>query len=1045
MAEQVFYVEDHCCLKSDPSRLGIVERTVQDVDSHVPQPQRDYDEKITRHKDISATEFKAFMKTGIPTAGSVLVLWQDMGTELVPTTILSLVDRSILVGDVVKKNPQDAMSGTVVGTRVACTVAPFPIVQPLRQNQNGDPDSFTWTSIDELKNRVVVDPSSVLYTIPAEELCHAEKYGEGDLVIYRDWIGRVKEVHEKYHLILSDGSFVIPADSDELELVDLSGSDRIEVGSIVEVGKRNLRQGMFLHGAYNPLVDSHAIVVHVELDGLSVHWLCRRLDGPASRVNNEPPEDVEPEQIASSDFHHYDRSRCPRNSSQDSRDACCVDWIVGQKLRFKDPAGAALKYDGSTTTKLRSGEHKNHFHRTINTSTTHGYDLDVLVVLSTRTVVKVCWQDLTTSVHESTEVIPDINIEDESEVWPGEIVVSVQRKTPPREDHQFEFARVGVVQSVKAADRIANVRWLPHALVLYHNLVDLDDTYSGALLPGSTTGLRSDNDPVEEVSIYDIRIAPGINKRRGDFVMLHPPADGDLRINRSATLDWFGEVIDLGLDGLLTVRLGALDEVRDVCVAPEYATLAFSSDMVDESFSDGGSFDDELSDMDDISRSVRIAAHSLGIAQEARELWYEYEDANGQRRTVAGDVDEMSEDESWSTEGESEGVDEDEDVSFTGTGAPSPATEVAVSTFEEPNKDRMSIDQTQPQESLIPTNAEDSPAHFDILDESPPADCPYVDEASSPSTSLMRRIRKEHQILASSLPPGIFVRTWESRLDLLRIMILGPLDTPYEFAPFVIDMKLPSDYPHSAPEAFFHSWTQGQGPVNPNLYENGKICLSLLGTWHADASTENWNPTKSTVLQILVSILGLVLVKEPYYNEAGFEVRAGSAESHLPSKLYSERTYFRSRRFITHALQNKVEGFDEVIRWLYLDNNNNTATPQLLRRAINAAKELIECNENPMAGRRFPTRGGLSSITKGALVMLKRQLSAMEKLVPGQGGTASAEPAVPPAENRKYIPNNETSGNIRSLTSRLELKIFLGVLLTAILVELACRYVSKRH
>ena len=131
----------------------------------------------------------------------------------------------------------------------------------------------------------------------------------------------------------------------------------------------------------------------------------------------------------------------------------------------------------------------------------------------------------------------------------------------------------------------------------------------------------------------------------------------------------------------------------------------------------------------------------------------------------------------------------------------------------------------------------------------------------------MRRIMKEHKIMHSSLPDGIFVRTWESRLDLLRVLIIGPCDTPYEYAPFVVDLHFGSNFPTTSPNAHFHSWTGGAGRINPNLYEDGKVCLSLLGTWDADERNEEWSPKKSTVLQILVSLMGLVLVKEPYYSK----------------------------------------------------------------------------------------------------------------------------------------------------------------------------------
>ena len=53
--------------------------------------------------------------------------------------------------------------------------------------------------------------------------------------------------------------------------------------------------------------------------------------------------------------------------------------------------------------------------------------------------------------------------------------------------------------------------------------------------------------------------------------------------------------------------------------------------------------------------------------------------------------------------------------------------------------------------------------------------------------------------------------------------------------------------------------------ADPNLYNCGKVCLSLLGTW-SGAAGETWNPD-STLLQLFVSIQALIFVKEPYFNE----------------------------------------------------------------------------------------------------------------------------------------------------------------------------------
>ena len=43
--------------------------------------------------------------------------------------------------------------------------------------------------------------------------------------------------------------------------------------------------------------------------------------------------------------------------------------------------------------------------------------------------------------------------------------------------------------------------------------------------------------------------------------------------------------------------------------------------------------------------------------------------------------------------------------------------------------------------------------------------------------------------------------------------------------------------------------------INPNLYETGNVCLSLLGTWSGKEDSEEWT-CNSNLLQLVVSIQG---------------------------------------------------------------------------------------------------------------------------------------------------------------------------------------------
>ena len=56
--------------------------------------------------------------------------------------------------------------------------------------------------------------------------------------------------------------------------------------------------------------------------------------------------------------------------------------------------------------------------------------------------------------------------------------------------------------------------------------------------------------------------------------------------------------------------------------------------------------------------------------------------------------------------------------------------------------------------------------------------------------------------------------------------------------------------------------TTGKGIPCPLLAQSlprGKVCLSLLGTWKGPG----WDPKKSSILQVLVSIQSLVFVERP--------------------------------------------------------------------------------------------------------------------------------------------------------------------------------------
>jgi ubiquitin-conjugating enzyme E2 Z len=115
---------------------------------------------------------------------------------------------------------------------------------------------------------------------------------------------------------------------------------------------------------------------------------------------------------------------------------------------------------------------------------------------------------------------------------------------------------------------------------------------------------------------------------------------------------------------------------------------------------------------------------------------------------------------------------------------------------------------------------------------------------------------------------GIFYNHDESDITKGTALVLGPADTPYFGGYFFFSIKFPDDYPFSPP-AMTTLTQDGFTRFNPNLYREGKVCLSIINTWHVG---ERWSGCQS-LSTILLHVLSGILIKDPLTNEPGFEDR----------------------------------------------------------------------------------------------------------------------------------------------------------------------------
>jgi ubiquitin-protein ligase len=100
--------------------------------------------------------------------------------------------------------------------------------------------------------------------------------------------------------------------------------------------------------------------------------------------------------------------------------------------------------------------------------------------------------------------------------------------------------------------------------------------------------------------------------------------------------------------------------------------------------------------------------------------------------------------------------------------------------------------------------------------------------------------------------------------DMLKgyALIIGPEDTPYFGGNYFFEFAFPYDYPYSPPKLTFCT-NNGKCRFNPNLYINGKVCISILNTWEGD----KWSSCQ-TISTILLT-LATLFTKEPLLNEPG--------------------------------------------------------------------------------------------------------------------------------------------------------------------------------
>ncbi|CAA6665715.1 unnamed protein product [Spirodela intermedia] len=734
-------------------------------------------------------------------------------------------------------------------------------------------------------------------------------FSVGDYVIHGPWLGRVDKVCDVVTVLFDDGAKCQICTEDPENLMLLSANALEDApfpyypGQRVKMRRSTLfDSARWLCDAWNGSQDE-GTVCKTEVGLIHVNWLASVV--AACNLTSAPPPVQDPKDLT--------LLSCYSHTTWQPGDWCKLPHDFFQNLQTGMQEHISQGFNPRCSRKMQKVGMKD-------IACDHAY-----VIAKTRTKLDISWQDGSHSEGVDPGTLFPVNNVGDQDFWPEQIVLE---KAISEDGRVSSNQRLGVVKYVDAKERTVKVRWIP----------DLDNS----------DGLNSDF--VEEtVSAYELVEHPDYNYRLGDIVFRHLLRYDHLEENFHATqpdrqtkmhevspsyskpmvnfhgdyssryLSCIGNVVGFK-DGDIEVRWASgiqskakpsevygLDKLATASATPEN-----SSEVTDENEQDRqpwngkerdlpgncvyGSLEDSRKRLWDVQFDFLTRA-AIGLLSNVATVLVGYHGSLSLSSTkMPGRINDR--DESWKL-----------------------SLEPSASQINEKPEYRLihPEDVTQHDEILQQTSLENqvsdgvhgtlvesaSSAKADWLEQfgfaNDYSDHHFIDGVSSQvRSSWLKKIQQEWNILEKNLPETIYVRVYEERMDLMRAAIIGTPGTPYHDGLFFFDICFPPDYPHEPPLVHYHS---GGLRLNPNLYESGKVCLSLLKTWTGTES-EVWNPEGSTILQVLLSLQALVLNDKPYFNEAGYDRQVGKADGERNAVTYNENAFLLSCKSMLFLLKN---------------------------------------------------------------------------------------------------------------------------------------------
>lgn len=161
--------------------------------------------------------------------------------------------------------------------------------------------------------------------------------------------------------------------------------------------------------------------------------------------------------------------------------------------------------------------------------------------------------------------------------------------------------------------------------------------------------------------------------------------------------------------------------------------------------------------------------------------------------------------------------------------------------------------------------------------------------------SASRRLPRELARVSDLSNVGIYYKQDQHILNRGMALIIGPSDSIYANCLLFFKFEFPNDYPFVPPKVEFLT-NDGSTRFHPNLYIEGKVCLSILGTY----SGPGWQSTMS--LSMILLSLKALLDNNPLRHEPGYE---NIPLTHNYALHYKEYVHHQIIKYTVNEFRNK--------------------------------------------------------------------------------------------------------------------------------------------